>query len=218
MMKKTKYNFILHLTLLCLLCIVICAPSARASVSENELKAVFIEHFSRFIEWPDITPLNDTSEPFIITVIGDSPLTNTLAIVLANKTIKSKIVQIHHVLQPQHIGPCHILFIAEDKKNDIDRIIRETEKKPILTVGDTKGFAEHGVCINFYRQDDKIRFEINESSIAKSPLHASHLLLRQAKIVQPRKNSITDYFVSRTQHMEHVASLIHRSFNTHLYQ
>jgi len=41
------------------------------------------------------------------------------------------------------------------------------------------------VLINFFEKDNKLRFEINETAVLKSPLQMSFYLLNSAKIVQP---------------------------------
>jgi len=52
-----------------------------------------------------------------------------------------------------------------------------------LTIGDTKGFAQQGVIINFYIKDEKVRFEINVDAAKRANLKISAKLLRLAKIV-----------------------------------
>jgi len=99
--------------------------------------------------------------------------------------IKNKRVIIKNIHNFNEIQGSHILFIAESEKKSIDQIIAITKQQPILTIGETKGFAEKGVLINFFEKDNKLRFEINETAVLKSPLQMSFYLLNSAKIVQP---------------------------------
>ncbi|MGM0407815.1 MAG: YfiR family protein [Bacteroidota bacterium] len=149
------------------------------------LKAVYLEKFSRFITWPEECSMDDPNQPFIISVIGKSPLTENLKQIYAIKEIKKKRVIINQIEDLKDIEGCHILFIAESEKNKLDKIIALTKHQPILTVSETKGFAEKGVLINFYEEDNKLRFEINETAVFKSPLQMSFYLLNSAKIVKP---------------------------------
>jgi hypothetical protein len=66
-------------------------------------------------------------------------------------------------------------------------ILSCTGNKPILTVSDTKGFAEKGVLINFYMMGDKIKFEINEKAVHESGLVMSYRLLNLARIVHQER-------------------------------
>jgi hypothetical protein len=149
------------------------------------LKAVYLEKFSRFITWPEESLTDDPSKPFIISVIGETPLTKNLEQIYAIQKIKNKRVIIQSIRSIKDIEGSHILFIAESEKKAIDKIISITKHQPILTIGETKGYAEKGVLINFFEKDNKLRFEINETAVLKSPLQMSYYLLNSAKIVQP---------------------------------
>ncbi|MEA2105438.1 MAG: YfiR family protein [Bacteroidota bacterium] len=149
------------------------------------LKAVYLEKFSRFITWPKESLTDNPDEPFIIAVLGETPLTENLNQIYAMQEIKNKRVIIKNIHNFNEIQGSHILFIAESEKKSIDQIIAITKQQPILTIGETKGFAEKGVLINFFEKDNKLRFEINETAILKSPLQMSFYLLNSARIVEP---------------------------------
>lgn len=151
------------------------------------LKAVYLEKFSRFITWPEESLIDKPSEPFIISVIGETPLTKNLEQIYAIQEIKDKRVIIREIKHLNEIQGSHILFIAESEKKNIDKIIEITKQQPILTIGETEGFAEKGVLINFFETDNKLRFEINETAVLKSPLQMSFYLLNSARIVHPVK-------------------------------
>jgi hypothetical protein len=149
------------------------------------LKAVYLEKFSRFITWPEESLMDDINQPFIISVIGKTPLTENLEQIYAIQEIKKKRVIIKEIENLKDIEGSHILFIAASEKNNLDEIIAITRHNPILTVSETLGFAEQGVLINFFEKDNKLRFEINETAVLKSPLQMSFYLLNSARIVQP---------------------------------
>jgi hypothetical protein len=149
------------------------------------LKAVYLEKFSRFITWPQESLIDNPDEPFIIAVLGETPLTENLNQIYAMQEIKNKRVIIKNIHNFNEIQGSHILFIAESEKKSIDQIIAITKQQPILTIGETKGFAEKGVLINFFEIDNKLRFEINETAVLKSPLQMSFYLLNSARIVEP---------------------------------
>jgi hypothetical protein len=62
-------------------------------------------------------------------------------------------------------------------------ILKLTDGKPILTVGDTDGFAQDGVLVNFFSSGSYIRFEVNIDRAEKSKLKFSSRLLKLAKLV-----------------------------------
>jgi hypothetical protein len=167
-----------------ILCIGFLLPiSAAAQQSEYTIKAVFLEHFTRFIEWPESFEIADASYPFYVAVIGESPFGSILDEIYADQKIKNRKVEIRYISTPEEIADCHILFISSSSRESLPEILSRTRNKPILTVSDTKGFAENGVLINFYLTGDKIKFEINEKAVHESGLVMSYRLLSLARIV-----------------------------------
>ena len=182
--------------LLTALLLVLCSPGfvipKEKEFKEYEVKAVFLERFTRFIEWPDIDPsdmsrADDQSKTFIIALIGKNPFGGILDRIYAERKIKGRAVEIRYVVDEKDIFPCHILFVSQYNKDNLSRILSLTRDKPILTVSDCQGFAEQGVLINFFLDARRVRFEINESAVRKSGLKMSFHLLRSAKIINPIK-------------------------------
>jgi len=163
--------------------------SAMAQQREYTIKAVFLEHFTRFIEWPESSEISDTSTPFIVAVIGENPFGSILEQIYAKQKIKNKSVEIRYISTPDEIGDCQILFISRSTKNILPEILSRTRNKPILTVSDTEGFAQQKVLINFYLTEDKIKFEINEKAVHQSGLVMSYRLLSLARIVNSAREN-----------------------------
>jgi hypothetical protein len=46
-----------------------------------------------------------------------------------------------------------------------------------------KDFGVAGIHINFYIEDDKLKFEINKSSIDSGKLKVSSLLMKSSKVI-----------------------------------
>jgi len=167
-----------------ILCIGFVLPhSAVAQQSEYTIKAVFLEHFTRFIDWPESSEIADTSFPFFLTVIGENPFDSILEQIYAEQRIKKRKVEIRYISSPDEITDCHMLFISSSAEEILPEILSTTRNKPILTVSDTNGFAAKGVLINFFLEGNKIKFEINEKAVHESGLIMSYRLLSLARIV-----------------------------------
>ncbi len=147
-----------------------------------------MEKFASFIDWPFETEIDDTSKVFILTVIGENPFGELLDKIYIEKKIRGKKVEIRYISSIDEIKDCHILFISENEEKKLSKIISVTKDKPILTVSETKGFAERGVLINFYLSKSKIGFEVNQSGFKDSPLSIRLVLLQIGKIVNPLEN------------------------------
>ena len=169
-----------------ILLIMICVPnSAYADLLEYEIKAVFLERFTRFIEWPHMNPAEKPLKHFVIGVIGENPYGGLLEQIYSERKIKDRKVEIRYLEEAKESLSCHLVFISASKKHDLNQLLSFTEDKPILTVSDSKGFAEQGVLINFYMDKRRVRFIINESAVRKSGLIMNYRLLEFAKIVKP---------------------------------
>ncbi|MBU8893467.1 MAG: YfiR family protein [Bacteroidales bacterium] len=153
------------------------------------LKAVYLEKFSRFITWPEESQINNVSEPFIISVIGRTPLTKNLEQIYSIQKINNKKVIIKRISNLYEIENSHILVIAESEKKNLQNILTLTKNLPVLTVSEASDFSEKGVIVNFFEENNKLRFEINETAVLESPLQMSFYLMNSAKIVHPVKDN-----------------------------
>lgn len=172
-------------------CVLLCLTAvgfAQTLEDEYTMKSVFIAGFSRFVTWPESSRMNDKSKPFVLGIIGVNPFGKILEnhYMELNQKINDKNVEIRYISTLDKIPGCHILFISSSCKNDLPNILAVTSGKPILTIGDTEGFAEQGVLINFYIQRRRIRFEISEALFQKASLKIDSLILREAKIVKSK--------------------------------
>ena len=157
----------------------------KAIKEEYEVKAAFLARFADYISWPGETGIDHASKPFVIGIIGKSPIRAYLEDLVVPKGIKGKKVAVRYFTSPEEINDCHILFIAASAEEDLTRILAVTKNKPILTVGDTENFSEKGLYINLFQEGTRIRFEINETGLRSSALVVNPQLLKLARIVNP---------------------------------
>lgn len=176
-------RFYLHFLLLAFSTSLASQSFGQQQLEAAALKSAWLEHFTKFIEWPNIS---DSTSHFIITVIGQDNFDGYLDRIYAQRKIKNRPVKINYINTPEEIEDCHILFISSNMKKQLSAIIDEVSTRPILTVSDESGFAEQGVMINFYKENNRLSFEINISNTQSSELDMSFRLLELAKIV--RKN------------------------------
>jgi hypothetical protein len=155
---------------------------------EYEVKAAFIYNFLKFIEWSNDKNINDTS---ILYIIGKNPfgsnLKKTLSVPIHNK--ECEIRYIKSIKGFPKSADFHVLFISSSQDKYLPQILEMLKDSKILTIGDTKGFAQRGVIINFYIEENKVRFEINVDAAKRAKLKVSSKLLRLAKIVHDTPNN-----------------------------
>jgi YfiR/HmsC-like len=179
-LKKISY---LNMRLLFFILCFFIPQLVQAQFTEIEMKAVYLEKFTLFIDWPAESSLADSTKPFVIGVFKDKAFSKVLKNIYKERTIKNRIVQIKYFSDLNSIQDCNILFISGSKHGKVAKILSRIEGKPILTISDAEGFAEKGIHIDFFLESDKLKFEINQETLRKSGLKASYQLLQLARIV-----------------------------------
>ena len=153
---------------------------AQGSRGEANLKAVFIYNFTRYIEW-DSTANPDKSS-FVIGIIGFSPVNNALAEIAKTNRVNNKRIVIRYYSKPEDIQDCQVLFIPKGIPFSLASVLERTGKGT-LTVSEEPGFAKQGTALNFFIDNDKVKFEANLKALFMAGLKASSQLLKLAKIV-----------------------------------
>jgi hypothetical protein len=153
---------------------------------EYPLKARFMSRFIHFIAWPDLGSQYepDTRRDFVVAVYGSSPITRHLDRLFENTVVNGRDIKVRVVDDLDRVKECSVLFLPASVGDDLDAILTETRSRPILTVGDSEGFAARGVIINFYQDGEFLRFEVNRSATDRAGLQLSSNLLRLARIVE----------------------------------
>ena len=104
--------------------------------------------------------------------------------IAAERPMKGRTVQVREVARIEDVDPCHVLFVPAARVHQLPQVLARTSGRPILTVGDTRGFAEAGVLLNFFTEDERLRFEINEPAARASGLRIGAQVYGLARLVR----------------------------------
>lgn len=152
-----------------------------APSDEYRVKAAFLLNFAMFVDWPPGT----VGRELIIGIIGEDPFASTINS-LKGKTVKGIPVVIRRYDSVGEALEAHILYISPSERQALGQILKTTRGKPVLTVGDSRGFMRSGVMINMLVIQKRIGFEINNQAANQAGLHISSHLLKLAKeVVEP---------------------------------
>jgi hypothetical protein len=151
---------------------------------EYAIKAAYLYQFWRYVQWPTDSFV-DARAPLVIGVLGPDPFGGILDEVARTKKIEGHSIVIRRMNSMAEYAPCHILFVvgsgnAEQKAQALERL-RGTS---VLLVGEEPNFTEHGGTINFFFDENRIRFEINAEAAKQDQLKISSKLLSLAKLVK----------------------------------
>jgi hypothetical protein len=174
---RTASRRLLFLGLLCALC----APArAQDTVArEYAVKAAFLVNFAEFVGWP--ADARETDEPVTIGVIGGDPFGGALDGIVAKKNANGRRYVVRRCKDLDDVEACHILFVTNTDAERTREIVRGLLERPVLTVGETKEFAQCGGIVRFFVHEDRVRFEINEAAARRARLKLSAKLLRLQK-------------------------------------
>jgi len=142
----------------------------------QELKAVFIYNFTKYINWLDSEP----SATFDIAVIGESKIIEALRLIAEKRHVDQRDIQIKYFESSDQMNGCQILFIPESKKRQLNRIIDKIRDQNTLVISEIEGALSSGVMINFLLLEKRIKFEINLGAMKKSGFQPSSELLKLA--------------------------------------
>lgn len=159
---------------------------AQATSREYQIKAAFLFNFMQFVEWPP-TVFTNADDPFRIGVLGQNPFDAALEETVQGETISNHKIIVEHATQVEDLKNCQLIFISKSEKKHVTEILSALEDKPVLTVSEIEGFAQHGGGINFYLEGNKVRFEVNPDAARHDGLKVSSQLLSLGKIIQTAK-------------------------------
>jgi hypothetical protein len=182
---RASRSLLLACSLICLLLQTAWAQTGGDSSINREytLKALFLYNFGSYVEWPREAFAGDDS-PFVIGVLGNSPVESTLREIAATKTIGGRRIAIERIPSAAAMVPCQILYIPQEVGlQDQRSVIEGLGNTPVLIVGDSPGLAQRGAVVNFLVRSNKIRFEINVDAARARNLTISAKLLSLAIVV-----------------------------------
>ena len=144
-----------------------------------ELHSMMIYNFLKYIQWPD----DQAGGDFVITVLGDDDVYNTLNTWYGNKQKLNKKIIVKKAAAASEIGNSHLLYIGSKSSSSFEEAMSKVTNSATLVITDKKGLAEKGSCINFRVINDRLKFELNQSAVDKSNLKVSGQLTSMAILI-----------------------------------
>jgi hypothetical protein len=150
--------------------------------SEYLIKAGFIYNFAKLVGWPG-NAFAQADSPIVIGILGTDPFGGIIDRILADKKVDARRFVIKRLKWGMEFKDCDILFVGASEAVHLEEVIRAVKGLPILTIGETPGFARRGCIINLIVEDNKVRFEVNLDAAKQADLNVSSRLLALAKII-----------------------------------
>jgi hypothetical protein len=122
-------------------------------------------------------------------VFGHDPFGSVLDEIIQGKTINNRALLARRTNELPDLKPCQLVFVDKEADKGLSDVLNSLKGTSALVVGESEGFAERGGGIQFFLEDNKLRFAINVDAVQRARLTVSSKLLALARIVHTRENS-----------------------------
>ena len=162
----------------------ICPPSFTldfddTSMSEYDVKALYVYYFARFVEWPAIA-FPAPNAPIRIGIIGDTAFASLLADIVKDKTIQEHSIAVTNLKWPADLNSYQILYVASSEQRRFAQIEETVKQQPVLTVTEVDEDARIKGIMNLFIAGGKVQFDVSLARAEKAGLQISSKLLRLA--------------------------------------
>jgi len=144
----------------------------------HEVYSMMVFNFTRYVQWPE-----GTSNEFVIGVLGNGDMYNTLNTWYGGKPRGSKTFIVKKFNSAKDVTDCDVLFIDNSKSYEFENATNKLKGKSTLVITDKDGLGERGSSINFKTVDNKLKFELNQKAIEASNLKVSGSLSSMAILI-----------------------------------
>lgn len=170
-----KQKFILFLTSF----LFVLSMNVHAEVTkEDRVKAAIIFKLTKFITWPD------KKKSLTLCVVGSGSINSEIQKINRKFSMGRRLTVTHKMASASMDKLCDLVYIHNSDNQDISQVLSKLKNSSVLTISDSKQFANKGGMIELYRSGSRIKFAINRNSAENSKLAISSQLLNLAKIVE----------------------------------
>ncbi len=156
-------------------------PESNPSV-EYQVKAAFLFNFAKFVDWPP-EAFQSEKAPITFCVFRQDPFGGFLDEIIRGKTINNREVLARRVNKLPDLKACQLVFVSAREDKLLSEILNGLKGTSALVVGESEGFADRGGAVQFFLEDNKVRFAVNVDAVQRARLTVSAKLLALARIV-----------------------------------
>jgi YfiR/HmsC-like len=177
--ESVSGRFLLIVALLALGFLGASRVAAQPAPSEYQVKAAYLLNFARFVEWP--ADVLAPGAPLNVTIVGRDPFGGALDEVLHGKSANGHPIRVHYQHWDNILTGDQIVFVGTSEESHLPQILLFLGHSSVLTVSDIDRFSLKGGIIELRMVGNRVRFDINRATAAKSKLFVSSRLLQLAR-------------------------------------
>jgi len=158
----------------------VAASFTRPDIDEYQVKATFVVNFAKYVDWSS----NENDGDFKIGILGESEITVPLEKLAEGKKANARNMKVLQ-LDPEKVQHCNIIFVTRAESRRLPRLAREFAGKGVLLVSEENGQPSPAAGINLIKDENRIKFEINQGAIKQAGLRLSSQLQLLASALRP---------------------------------
>lgn len=175
------------------------AGAQGGKLKEYQIKAGFLYNFAKLTIWP-ATAFAESDTPLVLCIASEHPFSDLFAQLLEGKSVGKRKLVVKKGFPSASKAPadgpigdetiassppdCHILFIGSSDPAFIREKLRAVQGQPVLTVGETQGFCLMGGIVNFFTQNNQLRFQVYLDHARRAGIKLRSQLLMSAVIIE----------------------------------
>jgi hypothetical protein len=149
--------------------------------SADGIKAAFIYNFAKFAEWP-AGAFSGDSAPITVGFVGADALADGFEKNVTGKNANGRDFAIKKLSGAAGVETCQIVFVGD--AGQAAAVLAAAKGKPVLTVGDSAGFASAGGMITFVDNGGKVGFDLDLGAVNANGLKLNAKLQQIARNVK----------------------------------
>lgn len=146
---------------------------------DAKIKAMYMYKFVQTMQWP----VEKSSDNYVIAIVGDINVYDQAKTVTKGKSVNSKRIEVVNYTSEIEMSQINVLFLSNTLSDMFESFQKEAIANSVLMVTESPGFAKKGAAINFFAKGDKLRFEMNLSTLDKSGINSSRTIRDLAKLI-----------------------------------
>jgi hypothetical protein len=160
----------------------LCGTVSLLALSEESIKAAYLERFALFIQWPK------SVESYTVCIYNDNDFARTLQQNYSSHLFNSRPINVISLKTgdpSEEMFNCHILYFRGSKPSQNESLLSALRKNNVLIISDDGADTRKGAMIGFYLEHNTFRFVINQRNLENANLTASYKLLNFATVIEP---------------------------------
>lgn len=165
-----------HIKRFLLLLILFSSYTSRVNAQEENVIAIALYNFTRYIDWP----ADKANQDFYIDIVGHKSVFDKLKDVTTGRKVGNRNIIVRYLETVDKITDSEILFLGFWQSKDIAKALDKVKNSNTLFITEKEGLIDSGAAINFIIQSNTFKFEVKKANIVKYGLVLSEALEQMA--------------------------------------